>query len=206
MRQVGHFYKWCIIHQVNFGAPPVKLVADFLMYLFQDRKLQPSTIDGYRSDIADRLGDSPINISKDENLTRLLDSFHWDRPKGLPGSSAWFLHQLTRVILNQLKRPPWSIWPSRQFSSWPWGRARVEVRYMLGKTEILDTSPTGQGVPVPITQLSLQESAGQRGSRKCGPRAITALAPQLWIDPSSLTGPSVQSEHCATIWTGPRAE
>ena len=54
----------------------LKTVADFLMYLFQDRKLQPSTIDGYRSAIADRLGNSPINISKDENLARLLDSFH----------------------------------------------------------------------------------------------------------------------------------
>ena len=41
------------------------------MYLFQDRKLQPSTIDGYRSAIADKLGNSPINGSKDENLTRL---------------------------------------------------------------------------------------------------------------------------------------
>ena len=57
-------------------APPVKSVADFLMYLFQDRKLQPSTIDGYRSAIADSLGNLPINVSKDENLTRLLDSFH----------------------------------------------------------------------------------------------------------------------------------
>ena len=28
--------------------------------------------------------------------------------------------------------------------------------------------------------------------------------PQLWIDPSSLTSPSVRSEHCATIWTGPQ--
>ena len=55
---------------------PVKSVADFLMYLFQDRKLQPSTINGYRSAIADRLGNLPINISKDHNLTRLLDSFH----------------------------------------------------------------------------------------------------------------------------------
>ena len=50
---------------------------------------------------------------------------------------------------------------------------------MLGKTEILDTSPTGQSVPVPVTQLSLQESAGQRGPRQCGPRGITALAPTL---------------------------
>ena len=40
------FTKWCITNQVDFRAPPVKSVADFLMYLFEDRKLQPSTIDG----------------------------------------------------------------------------------------------------------------------------------------------------------------
>ena len=57
-------------------APPVKSVADFLMYLFQNGKLQPSTIVGYRSAMADSLGNLPINVSKDENLTRLLDSFH----------------------------------------------------------------------------------------------------------------------------------
>ena len=79
------FTKWCITNQVDFRAPPVKSVADFLMYLFQDRKLQPSTSDGYRSAIADKLGNSPINISKDENLTCLLDSFHRDRPKGRRG-------------------------------------------------------------------------------------------------------------------------
>ena len=91
MRQVGHFYKWCIIHQVDFGAPPVKLVADFLMYLFQDRKLRPSTIDGYRSAIADSLEICPSIFSKDENLTRLLDSFHWDRPKGRRVTPSWNL-------------------------------------------------------------------------------------------------------------------
>ena len=42
------FTKWCISNQVYFRAPPIKSVADFLMYLFEDRKLQPSTIDGYR--------------------------------------------------------------------------------------------------------------------------------------------------------------
>ena len=70
------FTKWCITNQVDFRAPPVKSVADFLMYLFQDWKLQPSTIDEYRSAIADKLGNLPINIGKDENLTRVLDSFH----------------------------------------------------------------------------------------------------------------------------------
>ena len=47
------FTKWCMSNQVDFRAPPIKSVADFLMYLFQDRKFQPSTIDGYRSAIAD---------------------------------------------------------------------------------------------------------------------------------------------------------
>ena len=73
----GPFYK--VMYHSSGGLrppPPIKSVADFLMYLFQDRKLQPSTIDGYRSAIADRRGNLPINISKDENLTRLLDSFH----------------------------------------------------------------------------------------------------------------------------------
>ena len=72
----GPFYKVMYHYSGGLRGPPVKSVADFLMYLFQDRKLQPSTIDGYMSAIADRLGNSPINISKDENLTRLLDSFH----------------------------------------------------------------------------------------------------------------------------------
>ena len=52
------FTKCCISYKVDFRAPPVKSVADFLMYLFQDRKLQPSTIDGYRSAIADKLGNT----------------------------------------------------------------------------------------------------------------------------------------------------
>ena len=95
------FTKWCITNQVDFRSPPVKSVADFLMYLFEDKKLQPSTIDGYRSAIADKLGNTTVNISKDDNLTRLLESFHRDRPKGRRGIPSWnlslVLHQLTRA-------------------------------------------------------------------------------------------------------------
>ena len=101
------FTKWCINHKVDFRSPPVKLVADLLLYLFQDRMLQPSTIDGYRSAIADKLGNSPLNISKDENLTRLLYSFHRDRPKGRRGIPSWnlslVLHQLTKAPFEPLK-------------------------------------------------------------------------------------------------------
>ena len=80
----------------------MKAIADFLLHLFQDKKLQPGTIDGYRPAIADKLGNSTINVSKDENLTRLLDSFHRDRPKGSWNLSL-VLHQLTMAPFEPLK-------------------------------------------------------------------------------------------------------
>ena len=104
------FKKWCVTNQVDFRSPPVKSVADFLMYLFEDRKLQPSTIDGYRSAIADKLGNATINISKDDNLTRLLDSFHRDRPKGRSGIPSWNLS----LVLHQLAKAPFE--PLREAS------------------------------------------------------------------------------------------
>ena len=95
------FTKWCLSNQVDFRAPPLKAISDLLLHLSQDKKLQPGTIDGYRSAIADKLGNANINVSKDENLTRLLDSFHRDRPKGRRGIPSWnlclVLHQLTKA-------------------------------------------------------------------------------------------------------------
>ena len=44
------FTKRCLSNQVDFRAAPLKAIADFLLYLFEDRKLQPGTIDGYRID------------------------------------------------------------------------------------------------------------------------------------------------------------
>ena len=96
------FENWCHDNQVDVRSPPITSIADFLMYLFEVRNLQPNTIDGYRSAIADRLGNDPVNISKDENLTRLLDSFHRDRPKGRRGVPPWSLS----LVLHQLTKPP----------------------------------------------------------------------------------------------------
>ena len=96
--------KWS--NQVDFKSPPLKSVADFLLYLFEVKNLQPSTIDGYRSAIADKLDNITLNVSKDESLTRLLDSFHRDRPKGRRGIPSWnlslVLHQLTKAPFEPL--------------------------------------------------------------------------------------------------------
>ena len=69
--------------------------------------LQPSTIDGYRTAIADKVGNTKVNISKDENLNRLLDSFHRGKPKGRRGVPSWnlslVLHQLTKAPFEPLR-------------------------------------------------------------------------------------------------------
>ena len=48
-----------------------------------------------------------INVSKDENLAHLLDSFHRDRPKRRRGIPSWnlflVLHQLTKAPVEPLK-------------------------------------------------------------------------------------------------------
>ena len=85
------FVRWCEKNKVDFRSPSIKQIADFLLYLFQEKLLQPSTIDGYRTAIADKIGNSKINISKDEKLTRLLDSFHRDKSKGRRGVPSWNL-------------------------------------------------------------------------------------------------------------------
>ena len=137
MRQVDHFHKRCVTNQVYFRAPPVKSVADFFMFLFQDRKLQPNTIDGYRSTFADKLGNSPLNISKDENLTRLLNFSTDTDPKagGVPPSRnlSLVLHQLTKVPFEPIKEACLKHLTVKTVFLLARGRASIEVRYMLGK-------------------------------------------------------------------------
>ena len=96
------FVRWCEEHKVDFRSPSIKQITDFLLYLFQEKRLQPSTIDGYRTAISDKIGNGRVNIGKDENLTRLLDSFHRDKPKGRRGVPSWNLS----LVLHQLTKPP----------------------------------------------------------------------------------------------------
>ena len=102
------FVKWCDSNQVDFRSPSLKQVADFLLYLFKERQLQPSTIEGYRTAIADMVGNDLVHFGKDESLTRLLDSFHRDKPKGRRGVPAWnlslVLHQLTKAPFEPMRK------------------------------------------------------------------------------------------------------
>ena len=93
---------------VDFRSPSVNQIADCLLHLFKDRNLQPSTTDGYRTAIADMVGNDRLSISKDENLTRLIDSFHRDKPKARWGVPTWklslVLHQLTKAPFEPMRK------------------------------------------------------------------------------------------------------
>ena len=181
------------------------------MYLLQDRKLQPSTIDGYRSAIVDKLGNSPFNISKDENLTRLLDSFHRDRPKGRRGIPSWnlslVLRQLSKVHFEPIKEASLKhlTFKTVFLLTLGSGKCRSEIHAWQNRN-IIHQSDWSKVSLYPSPNFLSQESAGQRGSGLCGPKGYNSPGPQLWIDSSSLTGPSVRSEQYATIRTGPQAE
>ena len=178
------FTKWCVTNQVDFRAPPIKSVADFLMCLFEDKKLQPSTIDGYRSAIADKLGPTTVNISKDDNLTRLLESFHRDRPKGRRGIPSWNLS----LVLHQLTKAPFE--PLREASlkhltfktvfllALGSGKRRSEIHAWQHKN-IRHQSDWSKVSLFPSPSFLSKNQLAKEGPESVAPVVIPALAPTL---------------------------
>ena len=178
------FTKWCVTNQVDFRSPPVKSVADFLMYLFEDKKLQPSTIDGYRSAIADKLGNTTVNISKDDNLTRLLESFHRDRPRGRRGIPSWNLS----LVLHQLTRAPFEpLWEASLkhltfktvfLLALGSGRRRSEIHAWQHKN-IRHQSDWSKVSLFPSPSFLSKNQLAKEGPESVAPVVIPALAPTL---------------------------
>ena len=101
------FEKWCRENSVDFSTPSVKHISDFFMYLYQDLKRRPSTIDGYRTAIVDTLGPVGHHIAQSSDLHRLLSSFHRDRPKSSKNLPKWnlsvVLSELTKALFEPMK-------------------------------------------------------------------------------------------------------
>ena len=178
------FAKWCISNQVDFRSPPVKSVADFLMHLFEDKKLQPSTIDGYRSAIGDKLGNATVNISKDDNLTRLLESFHRDRPKGRRGIPSWnlslVLHQLTKAPFEPLREASLKhlTFKTVFFLALCSGKRRSEIHAWQHKN-IRHQSDWSKVSLFPSSSFLSKNQLGKEGPESVAPVVIPALAPTL---------------------------
>ena len=178
------FVKWCEFNQVDFRSPSLRQVADFLLYLFKERNLQPSTIEGYRTAIADMIGNDTVQFGKDESLTRLLDSFHRDKPKGTRGVPAWSLS----LVLHQLMKAPFE--PMRKASlkhltfktafllALGSGKRRSEIHAWLYRN-IRHQENWSQVSLYPSPSFLSKNQLARDGPAAVAPVVIPALAPSL---------------------------
>ena len=114
------FQRWCIEEQVDFRAPSIKYICNFMCFLFNEKNRRPSTIEGYRTAIADTLRNTPLDINNNAEIARLIASFHRDNPKSSRSLPKWdlslLLHQLNQPPFEQLRRPLLNTSPGKQFS------------------------------------------------------------------------------------------
>lgn len=70
------FVGWAEARNVVPEAPSIPDITDFFMFLYHERKLQPETIQGYRTALADRLDRSTgLDVASSVVLSRLKKSF-----------------------------------------------------------------------------------------------------------------------------------
>ena len=93
------FQRWCTEKQVDFRNPSIGDICNFFWYLFNDLNRCPSTIEGYRTAIADTLGNSRLNISTNSKIARLIASFFRDKPKSSRCIPKWNLS----LVLQRLQ-------------------------------------------------------------------------------------------------------
>ncbi len=88
------FTNWCSSRQVNSRNPALGEIADFFIYLFEQKKCAPSTIKGYRSALASafKFGKGGVKSnSTDIRLSELVRYFEKERPLSKSLAPKWNL-------------------------------------------------------------------------------------------------------------------
>ena len=100
------YVRWCESREIDPLSPSIPQLADFLVFLFADKKLSPSTIKGYRSMLSHTLHHSGntrrIRIGTDSTLSDLIRSFELERPRSRSLAPKW---DLACVLLALTKEP-----------------------------------------------------------------------------------------------------
>ena len=181
------FSKWCDTNKVDIKKPSVAQIADFLLYLFKDKQLKPSTIAGYRIAIADGLGTYGSSISNSRELSRLISSFHRDRPKIDTHIPPWDLS----LVLTALTKAPFE--PLEETSmkhltlktvfllALASGKRRSEIHSWLFKS-ILFNSDDSKVTVSPSPAFLAKNQLASEGPSSIQPVVIPALSPLLAPD------------------------
>ena len=86
------FGEWCHVKQIDPVKATVQQLADFLIFLFEEKKLAISSIQGYRSCISKVFLAKGIDISHDRDLNMLVRNFAIERPCATQGSAKMGSH------------------------------------------------------------------------------------------------------------------
>ena len=93
------------------------------------------------------VGNYKLNISKDENLTRLLDSSHRDKPKDRRGVPTWklslVLHHLTKALFEPMRKASLKHLTFKTVFLLALGSGKDAVKFMPGYTRTSGTRKTG---------------------------------------------------------------
>jgi len=98
------FCDWCVGRQIDPVEAPVTIIADFLLYLFKDKGLSPSTVSGYKSAIANVFSSHGRgDIGADRTLSALLRGFYIEKPRSKSLFPQWNL----ALVLDSLLGVPY---------------------------------------------------------------------------------------------------
>ena len=96
------YVEWCRARRVSVSNPTIPKVADFLLYLFQERKYSPACIKGYRLSLALIFRYRLPEVSTSPVLADLVRSFELSAVRRQP-TAQWDL----KAVLAALREPPY---------------------------------------------------------------------------------------------------
>ena len=97
------FSDWCSSRQIDPRDPSIRRIADFLIFLFDEKKLAVSTIKGYRSMLSNTLSfRGNHKIGTDSFLSDLVRAFELKRPVSRSLTPKW---DLSCVLWSLTKAP-----------------------------------------------------------------------------------------------------
>lgn len=96
------FAQWCMSNSIDPTKITSPELVEFLLFLFEIKKLKPSTIRGYRSSISQTLCYFGKDFSNDQALSNLLNSFSLERPVCRTLTPKWNLS----LVLDFLSHVP----------------------------------------------------------------------------------------------------
>ena len=104
-RRWASFVSWCRARKLSASRPSINSVCEFLIFLFEEKKLAVSTIQGYRSTLHSVLRHTGLRINSEEDITDVIKSLKLRAPSRSKRLVHWNLDVLLRFLCSDKFEP-----------------------------------------------------------------------------------------------------